>query len=222
MDTCVQHTQRPVWDIFIRIFHWTLAASILFAWWSGEEGGNWMNLHMQAGYLVLSLIVFRIIWGFTGSPYARFKSFLVSPSATLTYFKQLLGGQAPHHVGHNPLGGWMVIALLTLGLIQAGSGLFTTDDIFTEGPLTAYVSGDIASALTTVHKATFNIILAAVALHLAGVVYHQRFKRERLVQGMLHGQKPVADEYAGPPAPAHRAMVAVIPAVAVFTVLNLL
>jgi cytochrome b len=194
------HLSHPVWDIFIRLFHWTLAASILFAWWSGEEGGNWMDWHMQAGYLVLALMLFRLIWGFIGTPHARFRDFVRPPRETLNYARALLAGREAGYLGHNPLGGWMVVVLLVLCLVQAGTGLFATDDIFTEGPLTGLVSSDMASALTRIHKLNFNLLLAAVALHLAGVIYHQRFKREPLVQGMIHGRKPVTDAATVPAA----------------------
>lgn len=117
---------NPVWDIFIRLFHWILAASILFAWWSVEQGGNWMDWHMRAGYLVLALILFRLIWGFIGTSHARFADFVRSPGATLNYTRALLGRREPHYSGHNPLGGWMVVILLLLCLVQAGTGLFTT------------------------------------------------------------------------------------------------
>ena len=181
---------RPVWDIFVRLFHWTLAASILFAWWSVEEGGNWMDWHMRAGYLVLALILFRLIWGFIGTRHARFRDFVRSPGATLGYAKALLSRREPHFTGHNPLGGWMVVVLLLLCLIQAGTGLFTTDDIFIEGPLNSLVSSQLASTLTSIHRLNFNLLQAAVVLHLAGVFFHQVFKREPLVQAMIHGRKP--------------------------------
>src|SRR5690554_788716 len=112
--------RRPVWDIFVRLFHWTLVASILFAWWSGEQGGNWMTWHMYAGYTVLGLVLFRLFWGFAGSHYARFAEFVRSPMATLRYTLALFKRQEPHHIGHNPLGGWMVVALLLLAAAQAG------------------------------------------------------------------------------------------------------
>lgn len=191
---------HPVWDILVRLFHWTLAASILFAWWCGEQGGNWMDWHMRAGYLVLALVLFRLIWGFIGTPYARFREFVLPPYKTLAYTRTLLKGKERHYIGHNPLGGWMVVVLLLLCLAQAGTGLFATDDIFTEGPLSSLVDSDIASWLTGIHKLNFNLLLGAVALHLAGVIFHQGVKREPLVQAMIHGRKPVDGEQGPQPA----------------------
>lgn len=215
---------NPVWDIFIRLFHWILAASILFAWWSVEQGGNWMDWHMRAGYLVLALILFRLIWGFIGSSHARFADFVRSPGATLNYARALLARREPHYSGHNPLGGWMVVVLLLLCLVQAGTGLFTTDDIFIEGPLNSLVSSDLADTLTSIHRFNFNLLQAAVALHLAGVIFHQVFKREPLVQAMIHGHKPAITGEDGTKTRSVRvsplrALLSLLPAAALFVFL---
>lgn len=222
MDAATQTQSRTVWDIFIRLFHWGLAGTVIFAWWSAEQGGNWMEAHMIAGYAVLALITFRLIWGFIGSPYARFSDFIKSPAQTLSYSKAFLRRQEPHYTGHNPLGGWMVISLIVLCTLQAGSGLFASDDIFTEGPLASLVSSDVSSAITGFHKAGFNILMIAVFLHLAGVIYHQGIKREPLIQGMIHGRKPIVDRYAGAPSALTLGLVAVAAAIGVFIVLMLL
>lgn len=184
-------TPKPVWDIYVRLFHWSLASSILFAWWSGEQGGNWMQWHMYAGYTVLGLVLFRLMWGFAGSYYARFAEFVRSPAHTLRYGLKLIRHEEPHYTGHNPLGGWMVLGLLLLSTAQAGTGLFANDEIFTEGPLVHLVSYDLSVEITRWHKLIFDALIIAIALHLVGVIVHQVFKREKLVQAMLHGRKPV-------------------------------
>ncbi len=97
-----------VWDPALRLFHWSLAGSFLLAYPSGDDAGM---LHVYAGYGVLGLIAFRLVWGFAGPTHARFSDFVVSPAATLRYARLLLAGAAPRYLGHNPLGGWMVIAL---------------------------------------------------------------------------------------------------------------
>ena len=211
--------RKPVWDIFVRLFHWTLVASILFAWWSGTTGGyvnetfnlaglsfslkfDVMTWHMYAGYTVLTLVLFRLMWGFTGSHYARFSQFVRSPFATLRYTGQMLKGQDPHYLGHNPLGGWMVLLLLLLAVAQAGTGLFANDEIFIEGPLANLVSSGMSVEITRWHRRLFDFLLIAIGLHLLGVFYHQLFKREKLVQAMLHGRKPApADSPSIPFAP---------------------
>ncbi len=186
-----------VWDIFTRLFHWLLVVAIGVAWWSGEQGGEWMSWHLRAGYLVLGLVIFRVIWGFAGSHYARFGQFLRSPASTLGYLKNMLKGRDDAHLGHNPAGGWGVIVLLLLCAVQAGTGLFANDDIFTEGPLAYLVGYDLSIEITRWHKLMFNALLAMIALHVLAVVYHQRFRKEAIVQAMITGKKPVAGELAG-------------------------
>lgn len=178
-----------VWDISIRLFHWSLVVGIGFMWFSGEEGGNIMSWHIYIGYCMLGLILYRLIWGVIGSPYARFSSFLKGPSSTLIYLKGFIKGKKHDYTGHNPLGGWMVILLLLLVLIQAFSGLFSSDDIFTEGPLYSFVSSKTADFLTSIHHLNFNILLATIALHIGAVAYHEIIKKEPLVKSMLTGKK---------------------------------
>jgi len=216
--------RKPVWDIFVRLFHWSLAASVLFAWWTSEQGGNWMTWHMYAGYTVLGLVLFRVLWGLFGSHYARFSEFVSCPVTTFRYAMQLLRRKEPHHLGHNPLGGWMVIALLLLALAQAGTGLFANDEIFTEGPLVHLISYDLSVEITRWHKWLFDILLIAVGLHLLGVIYHQLLKKEKLVQAMLHGKKTAAAEHpAYPYAPALRGLaLALVSAAIIWGLLNLL
>lgn len=215
--------RKPVWDIFVRLFHWSLAASVLFAWWTSEQGGNWMTWHMYAGYTVLGLVLFRILWGLFGSHYARFSEFVSGPVTTFRYGLKLLRRSEPHHLGHNPLGGWMVIALLLLAISQASTGLFANDEIFTEGPLVHLISYDLSVEITRWHKWLFDILLIAIGLHLLGVIYHQLLKKEKLIQAMLHGNKTAAAEHpAHPHAPVLRGLaLALISAALVWGLLNL-
>lgn len=178
-----------VWDISIRLFHWSLVAGMAFLWFSGEDGGNIMTWHMYIGYSMLGLIVYRLIWGFIGTPYARFSDFLTTPLATIAYLKRFMKGAKTDHIGHNPLGGWMAILLMALTLIQATTGLFSSDDIFNEGPFYAWVSSQTGEFLTSIHHLNFNFILAAVALHITAVAYHGIIKKEPLVKSMLTGKK---------------------------------
>lgn len=216
--------KKPVWDIFVRLFHWMLAASILFAWWSGEQGGNWMTWHMYAGYTILGLVLFRLLWGLFGSHYARFTEFVRNPAATLRYTMQMLRRQEPHHLGHNPLGGWMVVALLMLSALQAGTGLFANDEILTEGPLVHLISYDLSVEITRWHKWIFDVLLIAIGLHLVGVFYHQKLKREKLIQSMLHGHKPdAAGATAYPFAPIMRGLIlSLVVAACIWGLINLL
>ena len=123
-----------VWDLPVRIFHWTLVLLIAFSWWSGKEGGNVMQYHMWSGYAILTLVLFRVVWGFCGSSSARFTGFVRGPRAAIAYLRTLTERRAGAHLGHNPLGGWNVVLLLVCILIQAGTGAFANDAIVPQGP----------------------------------------------------------------------------------------
>jgi len=178
-----------VWDISVRIFHWSLVAGIGFLWYSGEEGGNIMTWHMYVGYTMLGLILYRLLWGIYGSTYARFSYFIKGPSKTFNYAKDFIKGESPHYLSHNPLGGWMTIVLMSLVFIQAATGLFATDDIITEGPLFSLVDESTAYLLTEIHEINFNLLLLSAGLHIAAVLYHRFVKGEDLVKSMITGKK---------------------------------
>ncbi|MFZ5559091.1 MAG: cytochrome b/b6 domain-containing protein [Pseudomonadota bacterium] len=187
----------PVWDPWVRLFHWTLAALVAFSWWSGTEGGNVMRYHMLSGYAILTLVLFRVLWGVVGSTHARFADFVRGPATVLAAARELFSRRPMPYAGHNPVGGWMALALLLALAVQAVTGLFANDDIFIEGPLYPYVSKDLSDALTRVHYGNFNVILALVAVHVVGVLYHWIVKRENLVAAMFTGRKRLAQ---APPA----------------------
>lgn len=191
-----QNTIR-VWDLPVRLFHWSLVILFGFSWWSGKEGGNAMEWHMLSGYAILSLVLFRVIWGFAGSTTARFGSFLRGPAAMRAYAASLLSRKPSLSRGHNPLGG-LVAVLMLLGLtLQAGSGLFSNDDIFNEGPLAQLISKDLSDQITGFHQTTFNVILTLVSLHVAAVLFYWLYKKENLLRPMLTGRKAVREDAAG-------------------------
>jgi len=192
--------RRLVWDLPLRLFHWLLVLSIAASWITAELGFDWMQIHMYLGYWTLGLIVFRIIWGFIGPRHARFSSFLASPAAMWRYAKGFAAGTMIQTVGHNPLGGIMVIIMLVLVGFQAVSGLFATDDIVWTGPYNAAVSADTAERLTSLHHSNFNLILAAVALHVIAIALYFLVKKQNLVAAMVHGHKPATV------VPAHEAI----------------
>ncbi len=183
-----------VWDLAVRLFHWSLVLLIIAAWVTAEQGPAWMDRHMQVGYAVMTLILFRLVWGFCGSRYARFSSFLAGPRRILGYIKGLFGGKPELIVGHNPLGGWSVVAMLLMLLFQAGTGLFANDDIYNEGPLTGWVSNATSGWLTGLHKLNFNLLLAIIALHIVAVLSYWVFKRENLIKPMFSGRKWLSRE----------------------------
>ncbi|GLP97168.1 cytochrome b/b6 domain-containing protein [Paraferrimonas sedimenticola] len=176
-----------VWDWPVRIFHWLGLALMVGLWWTAEQAE--MDLHMMLGYSFGGLLVWRILWGVFGSQTARFSQFIRSPFTVLSYAKSLKKGQAPATLGHNPMGGYMVALMLSLMLAQFGSGLFSSDEVFTEGPLVAYASADTVSTLTWWHKTNFNLLLGCAGLHVLAVLVHS-LKGERIVPAMVHGHKP--------------------------------
>ncbi|MBV1960386.1 MAG: cytochrome b/b6 domain-containing protein [Immundisolibacteraceae bacterium] len=190
-DLATKSQKQPllVWDLAVRLFHWLLVLLIVAAWVTAEQGPAWMDRHMQVGYAVMTLILFRLVWGFCGSEYARFSSFLAGPRRMLGYLKGLLGGQSELVIGHNPLGGWSVVAMLLMLLFQASTGLFANDDIYNEGPLTGWVSNATSGWLTGLHKLNFNLLLAIISLHIVAVLSYWVFKRDNLIKPMFTGRK---------------------------------
>ena len=183
------HTIR-VWDLPTRLFHWLLAASVIGLIVTGSIGGNWMNWHLRLGYAVLTLLLFRLVWGFIGGHWSRFTSFLYGPSSLVNYLR----GQArpEHRVGHSPLGALSVFALLLILMAQVGTGLMSDDEIAFFGPLVRFVSGDAVSLATGYHKNVGKfIVLALVGLHLLAIAYYKWVKKQALVRPMLVGDKQV-------------------------------
>lgn len=185
-------TKRLVWDLPLRLFHWLFALAITASYITAKLGIDWMQYHFYLGYLTLGLLLFRIIWGFIGPRHARFSSFLEKPAAVWAYAKGMLDRHSHPSVGHNPVGGLMVILMLVLVAVQTTTGLFTTDTIIWTGPYYPSVSSATASLLSTAHNVNFNLILAAVGLHVLAIIYYRVFKKQSLVSAMFTGYKPAA------------------------------
>ncbi|MGM9428427.1 cytochrome b/b6 domain-containing protein [Hydrogenophaga sp. MI9] len=183
------HTVR-VWDLPTRLFHWALVACVVGLVITANVGGPWMDWHGRLGLTVLSLLLFRIVWGFVGGHWSRFRSFLYGPS---TVFAYLRGEARPEHrVGHNPLGMLSVLALLSILLLQVGTGLFSDDEIAFTGPLASLVSGDTVSLATKYHKSVGKLlVLLLVVLHLAAIVFYRLVKKDNLIRPMVLGDKQV-------------------------------
>jgi cytochrome b len=179
----------PIWDLPVRLFHWSLVVLLVISWTTAEIGGNAMIYHLWSGYTILTLILFRLLWGFWGSTYARFNDFVRGPRVAIRYARALLQGETPLYPGHNPLGGWMVILLLLILSIQAVTGLFANDDIAVEGPLYPWVSKASSDFLTRIHKLNFNILLILISLHVLAVLFYLAAKGENLIVPMLTGHK---------------------------------
>lgn len=174
-----------IWDLPLRLFHAALAIVFLLAWLSVEILDD-LELHFLCGYTLLGLMVFRLIWGVVGTEHARFKGFVVGPTAIVRF---LSGHVESYRGGHNPLGALSVIFLITAITAQAISGLFTDDEYYFFGPLNRFVSADLADLMSAFHHLNADIILIAVGLHLLAIAYYELIKRERLILPMITGYK---------------------------------
>jgi cytochrome b len=179
-----------VWDLPTRLFHWLLVGLMAVSVVTVEIGGNAMRVHAWSGFTILALVLFRLAWGFVGSTPSRFKTFLVGPRRVIAYALALSRPDAPHHLTHNPLGGWSVVAMLGAVLLQAATGLFASDDIMTQGPLNRHVSSGVGHLLTDLHEFNADVILALVAVHVAAVIFHLVYKHDNLIGPMITGEKP--------------------------------
>ena len=201
-----------VWDPLVRIFHWSLVLAFVVAYLSGDEENS---VHIYSGYVVAGLIAFRLIWGITGTRYARFRNFMYSPRAVIGYLKGLLAGRPKHYIGHNPAGGWMIMVLLLTLAVVTVSGLKVYAIEGGLGPL----AGDTPSVSLIsqahadsddddhgkhkegrheeaeeefweeIHEASSNFMLLLIVLHVAGVVVAGRLHGESLVKAMISGKK---------------------------------
>ncbi|MEO0461595.1 MAG: cytochrome b/b6 domain-containing protein [Pseudomonadota bacterium] len=186
-----------VWDLPVRLTHWSFALLVPALWWSAENS-QWA-LHKRFGVTLLGLLIFRVVWGFIGTRTARFSSFVKSPGAVLAYLK----GKGAAFIGHSPLAGLSVVALLGAMAIQVGAGLFSGDPYDgATGPLNPLVKVSTADALTNWHEWFYWVVLGLVALHLTAIVYYLAAKQDDLVSPMVSGRKIVkADVQENEPAP---------------------
>lgn len=201
-----------VWDLPVRLFHWAIVLLIAVAW--GTQEYDRMEWHVWTGYTILTLLLFRLIWGFIGSDTARFNRFLKSPVAAMRHMAHITRREADREIGHNAAGGWMVLLMLALIGAQAGTGLFANDDANTEGPLMHLVSKETSDWLSHIHAINFNLILAAVVLHILAILAYALLKRQDLVRPMVTGAKDLPDD-AVPPrllSPVWAAMVLLVAA----------
>ena len=179
-----------VWDLPTRGFHWLLVTLVIFSIVSAHVGGGAMVWHMRSGYAIFTLLAFRLVWGFTGGHWSRFRSFLYSPATSLRYLRGASLPHELHHVGHNPLGAGSVFALLGILALQVATGLIADDEIATTGPLIKYVSSATSSIATNWHSNFGQWIIAALALlHVAAISFYWFKRRQNLVAPMLHGDK---------------------------------
>ena len=188
--------RMKVWDLPVRVFHWALVALILAAWVT--QYLNRMDIHMWIGEWILALLLFRIVWGFVGSDTARFSRFLRSPWAALRHLAHLRRREPDREIGHNAAGGWMVLVMLGLLGLQAGTGLFSNDDSDTEGPLMHLVGKDQSDWLSHIHYLNFKAIEAVIVMHLLAITAYAVLKRQNLVRPMVTGTKLMPEDAVAP------------------------
>ncbi len=183
-----------VWDLPTRVFHWGLVLCFVGLVATGQYGGEAMVWHFRLGYAALSLLLFRLLWGFSGGIWSRFSTFVAGPASILRYVRG--EGTARQSVGHNPLGALSVLALLAFALLQISAGLFSDDEIATSGPLAKMASGSVVSFATFFHTEVGKIILIVlVLLHVSAIVFYRVKRGENLVRPMLNGDKEMAEPF---------------------------
>lgn len=178
-----------VWDLPTRLFHWLLALTLIAGWVTQELGLKWMEWHMTFGYVTLFLVIFRVFWGLAGSINARFTNFVVGPRRVWQYARSWLAGNPPRFSGHNPLGGWAVLAMLSLSLIQATSGLFNSDEVMYSGPWHHAAPSALTDRMEAIHGLNFDLLAGLVLLHMVAVASYWLRWRYNLVRAMWTGRR---------------------------------
>jgi cytochrome b len=180
-----------VWDAPTRLFHWALVAALGASWWSAEN--DRLDIHYIAGHVALALLVFRLAWGLVGSDTARFGKFVKGPRAVLRYARSVGDEAGETAVGHNPLGGWSVLAMLAAIALQVGLGLFAIDtDGLESGSLADFVSYEAGRWAAETHETAFRVLQALVLLHVAAILFYAIYKRRDLVRPMITGRAAIA------------------------------
>jgi cytochrome b len=173
-----------VWDLPVRLFHWVLVVLLIGSYVTAQI--DELEWHMRCGECVLALLVFRVLWGLVGSDTARFVRFVRGPTAVWRHFT---AHPAEAFAGHNPAGGWAVLAMLVVLCAQVGTGLFADDDISEQGPFARFVTRPTRKLLTSLHHRNFNILLGLIALHVVAIGAYWLVRRENLVWPMLTGRR---------------------------------
>ena len=172
-----------IWDLPTRLFHWLIVLLVPALWFSHKI--DRVDIHISLGLVMLGLVLFRILWGLIGGSTARFAAFVRGPGAVLRYLR---GGYG-RAFGHNPIGGWSVMLMLSLLAVQIGLGLFAIDEDGLEcGPLSKLISYDAARGVAHWHERVFYILLAVIALHVAAILFYALVRRDNLVPPMINGR----------------------------------
>ncbi len=185
---------RLIWDLPTRLFHWVLVVLIALQYATAKFGFLDMDWHFRFGYATLTLIVFRVGWGFFGSQSSRFMQFVRGPAAVVRYVRSQFSTNPQVSIGHNPLGGWSVIVLILSVLIQAISGLFASDGVDTDGPMSEHVASSTVKLFTRIHGWNENVLLALIALHVVAIALYFVLRNDNLLTPMITGRKAIAGQ----------------------------
>tara|TARA_R110001583_G_scaffold28426_2_gene100883 strand:+ start:19748 stop:20434 length:687 start_codon:yes stop_codon:yes gene_type:complete len=180
-----------VWDLPLRVFHWLFALTIFSSWFTIEQG--YIENHMLLGYFALSLVIFRILWGFFGSKHSQFSSFFPTPKKLINYIIAIRKGNSPYVAGHNPLGSLMVFVMILLICFQAVSGLFIDDGIFSAGPYHDVFGENFESVMKFIHHKFFDLMIIAIVFHISAIAFYWKVKKQNLVVPMITGKKPAEE-----------------------------
>lgn len=194
-----------VWDLPVRLFHWLLVFCLIGSWYTSEGERGLIDIHMIFGYSILVLVLFRIFWGFIGTKHAKFTEFVPNKNELKGYLKN---SNTPY-LGHNPLGSLMVLFMLLLLFLQAVSGLFMTDDIFTNAPYFDSVSKNTQNIMSLIHNNIFDIIVIVSILHIGAILYYLIAKKQNLISAMFTGKKWVDSKFVSS-AIAHSKLISAI------------
>ncbi|HZP66517.1 MAG TPA: cytochrome b/b6 domain-containing protein [Rudaea sp.] len=180
-----------VWDLPTRLFHWILTVLLVMQYATASFGVLDMRWHVYLGYATLALVLFRVLWGFFGSPTSRFAAFVRGPAAVLGYLRAVLSTNPQRSIGHNPAGGWAVLALLGCVVLQGVSGLFARDFAGNAGALAAHVSERTVRFMSEVHEWNQNLLLILVAIHIVAVMLYLVLGNDNLILPMITGRKTI-------------------------------
>lgn len=210
----VSSARTRIWDLPTRLFHWLVVALVVFSFTTGKVGGDWLTWHFRSGYAIASLLLFRWLWGFAGSRYARFASFLPSPSRIWRTLRSTGLQPVPASAGHSEIGTLSVYALLIVLTVQVATGVFTNDGSFTEGPWVKFVSEAVSNRLSSIHYYNHWVIVGLTVLHVAAIAYYLLARKEDLLTPMLTGDKLGIEAPAAEDGTSIRVRAAVIAALA--------
>ncbi len=179
-----------IWDLPTRIFHWSFVASFVLAWLTFDDN-RYLFVHVYAGYVFLSLLVFRLIWGLIGSRYARFRAFSYDWPSVLSYLKGLLNGEAAKYIGHNPAGSWAIFLMLILGIVVSVAGILVLGGEEGHGVFAPFISYAVGEGAKEVHEVVAWFMLMVTVVHVGGVIVESFYHRDNLILSMITGQKEV-------------------------------